>query len=195
MGEHTEGIECADDIARCRAKGILVQVLVLEAIHGAVGACIRIGTLVGALPSHGWLRERPLSGRDGVVLGPAFVVGLARRDQSVDRSCWWRGEMRREVWQPTHDVHASRKSTDCHLVPGYAFSEIWIMQLSPLWEDGCSRVGVVSLWERSSWDGSVNQRTVRQIVLLVYTSLQGQGPDWGPPLREVACGPGCGELH
>lgn len=56
-------------------------------------------------------------------------------------------EMRREVWQPTHDVHASRKSTDCHLVPRYAFSEIWIMQLSPLWEDGCSRVGVVSLWE------------------------------------------------
>lgn len=55
--------------------------------------------------------------------------------------------MRREVWQPTHEVHTSRKIAKCHLVPGNVCSEIWIMQLSPLWKDGRRGVGVVSLWK------------------------------------------------
>lgn len=61
--EHTKGVKCADDVAGCWAKGILVQVLVLEAVHGGVRARIRVGTVVGALPSHGWPRERETSFR------------------------------------------------------------------------------------------------------------------------------------
>lgn len=145
--EHTKGVKCADDVAGCWAKGILVQVLLLEAVHGAVRARIRIGTVVGALPSHGWPRERPLSGLKDVVLGPVFVAGLAGRGQSGGRSWWSRGALRREVWQATHCVHTSRKVENCHLVPRYAYSEIRIMQLSPRWKDGRRGVGVVSLWK------------------------------------------------
>lgn len=80
--EHTEGVKCADDAARSWAKGIVVQILVLEAVHGVVGARIWVGTVVGTLPSHRWPRERPLSGRKDIVSDPVFVAGLARRARS-----------------------------------------------------------------------------------------------------------------
>jgi hypothetical protein len=52
----------------------------------------------------------------------------------------------------------------CHLVPIYACSEIWVMQLGPLWRNGRGLLASSACGNWSSWDGSVNQRTGRQIV-------------------------------